>query len=145
MTPPEEAQQLIEEHIATLDEHKASLERALSHLNGTAPDNAQQRGGQQRPGQGGRGQRRGGGQGRGQRQEAGETQAGGNGGAGPQPQRGAGREKVIADLEANPGSKAAEIAGRVGISATHANTILGNLVKQGRATKEGPQYTLAGA
>ena len=136
MTPPEEARQLIEEHIATLDEHKASLERALSHLNGTAGNEGQQRGGRQ-------GRRR---QGRGRGQgTAGAPQVGGNGGARLQPQRGAGRDKVIADLKANPGSKAAEIAGRVAISPNHANTILVNLVKQGRARKEGPRYTLAGA
>jgi DNA-binding IscR family transcriptional regulator len=50
---------------------------------------------------------------------------------------------VIADLKANPGTKAGEVASRVGINPSHAQTILGNLVKQGVATKEGPQYTLA--
>jgi hypothetical protein len=34
------------------------------------------------------------------------------------------------------------VASRVGINPTHAQTILGNLVKQGVATKEGQQYTL---
>ena len=129
MTPPDEAQQLIEEHLATLDEHKASLERALSHLNGSAGDNAPQRRGKQ--------------QARGRRQGPGKpAQAGRNEGARPQAPRGARREEVIADLEANPGSKASEIAGRVGINPTHANTILGNLVKQGLVKKDGPQYTL---
>jgi DNA-binding IclR family transcriptional regulator len=55
---------------------------------------------------------------------------------------GARRAEVIADLDANPGSRAAEVAGRVGINPTHAQTILGNLVKQGVATKEGQQYTV---
>jgi DNA-binding IclR family transcriptional regulator len=56
--------------------------------------------------------------------------------------RGARRGEVIADLKANPGSKAGQIARRVGINPNHAQTILGNLVKQGVATKEGQQYTL---
>jgi hypothetical protein len=34
------------------------------------------------------------------------------------------------------------VAGRVGINPNHAQTILGNLVKQGVASKEGQQYTL---
>ena len=50
---------------------------------------------------------------------------------------------MIADLEANPGSKAGEVASRVGMNPNHAQTILGNLVKQGVATKEGQQYTVA--
>ena len=36
MPEPEEAQRLIEEHIATLGEQKAQLERALAHLNGSS-------------------------------------------------------------------------------------------------------------
>ena len=129
MTPPDEAQQLIEEHITTLDEHKASLERALAHLNGSAGNEGQRRGGQ---GRGGRGQ--------GARSAA---PAGGSGDAGPRAPRGARRGEVIADLEANPGSKAADVASRVGINPNHAQTILGNLVKQGVATKEGQLYTVA--
>jgi hypothetical protein len=129
MTPPDEAQQLIEEHIATLDEHKASLERALSHLNGTAGDEGRQQRARQ---------------GRGQGQGAGRTaQTGRNGGARPQAPRGARRAEVIADLEANPGSKPAEVASRVGINPNHAQTILANLTKQGVVTKEGQQYTVA--
>jgi hypothetical protein len=34
MTPPDEVQRLIEEHIASLDEKKGQLERALGHLRG---------------------------------------------------------------------------------------------------------------
>jgi DNA-binding IclR family transcriptional regulator len=49
---------------------------------------------------------------------------------------------VIADLKTNPGAKAGEVASRVGINPNHAQTILGNLVRQGVATKEGQQYTL---
>jgi DNA-binding IscR family transcriptional regulator len=49
---------------------------------------------------------------------------------------------VIADLKTNPGAKAGEVASRVGINPNHAQTILGNLVKQGVATKEGQAYTL---
>jgi DNA-binding IscR family transcriptional regulator len=49
---------------------------------------------------------------------------------------------VIADLKANPGAQAGAVASRVGINPNHAQTILGNLVKQGVATKEGRQYTL---
>jgi DNA-binding IscR family transcriptional regulator len=49
---------------------------------------------------------------------------------------------VIADLKANPSAKAGEVASRVGINPNHAQTILGNLVKQGVATMEGQQYTL---
>ena len=48
---------------------------------------------------------------------------------------------MIADLKANPGSKAGEVARRVGINPNHAQTILANLVKQGVATKEGQRYT----
>jgi hypothetical protein len=131
MTPPDEAQRLIEEHIATLDDHKASLERALSHLNGTAGNNSRQELGREGLGREGGGRSQGAGR---------ATQ-----GARAQAPRGARREEVIADLEANPGSKASEIASRVGINPTHANTILGNLVKQGRVTKDGPQYTLVAA
>jgi hypothetical protein len=103
MPQPEEAQRLIEEHIATLGEQKAQLERALAHLNGPTGSKGQTR---------------------------------------AQAPRGARRGEVIADLEANPGSKAAEVAGRIGINPNHAQTILGNLVKQGVATKEGQQYTV---
>jgi hypothetical protein len=103
MPQPEEAQRLIEEHIATLGEQKSQLERALAHLKGSADTEGQGR----RPGRG----------------------------------SGARRGEVITDLKANPGSKAAEVASRVGINPTHAQTILGNLVKQGVATKEGQQYT----
>jgi hypothetical protein len=56
--------------------------------------------------------------------------------------RGARRGEVIADLKSNPGSKAGDVANRVGINQNHAQTILGSLVKQGVATKEGQQYTL---
>lgn len=49
---------------------------------------------------------------------------------------------MIADLRANPGAKAGEVASRVGINPNHAQTILGDLVKQGVATKEGQQYTV---
>jgi hypothetical protein len=116
MPEPEAAQQLIEEHIATLDEQKAQLERALGHLQGS---NA--------------------GEGRGPRPQA---SGGRNAGGGERAPRGARRGEVIADLKANPGSKAGEVASRVGINPNHAQTILGNLVKQGAATKEGQQYTL---
>jgi hypothetical protein len=121
MPQPEEAQRLIEEHIATLGEQKAQLERALAHLNGPAGSEGQNR----------RGQGRGAGKGR---------RAPRSGAGGAQAPRGARRGEVIADLEANPGSKAAEVAGRIGINPNHAQTILGNLVKQGVATKEGQQY-----
>jgi hypothetical protein len=124
MPQPEEAQRLIEEHIATLGEQKAQLERALAHLNGSAPN-----GGQGKP----RGEVAGAARGR---QAAGATAAG------ERAPRGARRGEVIADLEANPGSKAGEVARRVGINPNHAQTILGNLVKQGAATKEGQQYTV---
>jgi hypothetical protein len=125
MPQPEEAQRLIEEHIATLGEQKAQLERALSHLNGS-PGN-----GQSKP----RGQGAGAGNGR-------RAQNGGGAPGGERAPRGARRGEVIADLKANPGTKAGEVAGRVGINPSHAQTILGNLVKQGAATKQGPQYTL---
>jgi hypothetical protein len=125
MPQPEEAQRLIEEHIATLGEQKAQLERALAHLNGSAGAEGQAR----------RGQGAGAGRGR-------ETPTAGNGGNGDRAPRGARRGEVIADLEAHPGSKAAEVASRVGINPNHAQTILGNLVKQGVATKEGQQYTV---
>jgi hypothetical protein len=127
MPQPEEAQQLIEEHIATLGEQKAQLERALAHLKGPA---------------GGEGQSnlRGGGAGAGRGPQA--QGGGGNAGGGERAPRGARRGEVIADLEANPGSKAGEVASRVGINPNHAQTILGNLVKQGVATKEGQQYTV---
>jgi predicted transcriptional regulator len=70
---------------------------------------------------------------------------------GPGPRSGAGGERaprwarrgeVIAALKTNPGAKAGEVASRVGINPNHAQTILGNLVKQGVATKEGQSYTL---
>jgi predicted Rossmann fold nucleotide-binding protein DprA/Smf involved in DNA uptake len=125
MPQPEEAQRLIEEHIATLGEQKAQLERALAHLNGSAGAEGQAR----------RGQGAGAGRGR-------ETPTAGNGGNGDRAPRGARRGEVIADLEAHPGSKAAEVASRVGINPNHAQTILGKLVKQGVATKEGQQYTV---
>jgi hypothetical protein len=67
---------------------------------------------------------------------------GGKAGGRNPPRRGPRRGEVIADLEANPGSKAGEVASRVGINPNHAQTILGNLVKQGVATKEGQQYTV---
>jgi hypothetical protein len=111
MPQPDEAQQLLEQHIATLDEQKSQLERALAHLKGPA-------GGEGRPNRGG----------------------GNTGGA--QAPRGARRAEVIADLTANPGSKASEVASRVGINPNHAQTILGNLVKQGVATKEGQGFTV---
>jgi len=122
---PDEAQQLLEEHIATLGEQKSQLERALAHLKGLA-------GGE---GPGRPGPRAGGGQGR-------QAPNGGNAGGGGQVPRGARRGEVIADLEANPGSKPGEVASRVGINPNHAQTILANLVKQGVATKEGQQYTV---
>jgi predicted transcriptional regulator len=138
MTPPEdnEAQRLIESHIATLDQHKGQLERALAHLKGPAGGEGPNRG------QGGRGQSRGGQsrQVRGSGPREGRRPRSENGGAQRAP-RGARRGEVIADLEANPGSKAATVANRVGINPTHAQTILANLVKQGVATKEGQQYT----
>jgi hypothetical protein len=125
MPQPEEAQQLIEEHIATLGEQKGQLERALAHLNGS-PGNGQ-------------GKPRGQGAGAGNRRPA---QNGGGAPGGERAPRGARRGEVIADLKANPGTKAGEVASRVGINPNHAQTILGNLVKQGVATKEGQQYTL---
>jgi hypothetical protein len=127
MPQPEEAQRLIEEHIATLGEQKAQLERALAHLNGSAGS-----GGQDHP------RSRGAGAGRGR-----QAPGGGNAGGGGRAPRGARRGEVIADLEANPGSRAGEVAGRVGINPDHAQTILANLVRQGVATKEGRQYTVA--
>jgi DNA-binding IclR family transcriptional regulator len=48
----------------------------------------------------------------------------------------------VTALKSNPGSKAGEVASRVGINPTHVQTILGNLVKQGMASKDGRQYTL---
>ena len=131
MPEPEAAQQLIEEHIDSLGEQKAQLERALAHLNGSAP--AEGQGG---PGKGGRGGGAGRTPGRG---AAGRTPGASGGERAP---RGARRGEVIADLKANPGSKAGEVASRVAINPNHAQTILGNLVKQGVATKEGRQYTL---
>jgi hypothetical protein len=125
MPEPEEAQRLIQEHIATLGEQKAQLERALAHLNGSSGN------GQSRPG----GQGAGAGKGM-------QAQNGGNGAGSERAPRGARRGEVIADLKANPGSKAGDVASRVGINPNHAQTILGNLVKQGVATKEGQQYTL---
>ena len=129
MPEPEAAQQLIEEHIATLGEQKAQLERALGHLQGST-------GGE------GQGPRRGQGRGAGAGGRRG-AQGGGEAAGGERAPRGARRGEVIADLKANPGSKAGEVANRVGINPNHAQTILGNLVKQGVATKEGQQYTLA--
>jgi hypothetical protein len=126
MPQPEEAQRLIEEHIATLGEQKAQLERALAHLN--APAGSE---GQSKPRGQGNGPRRG-------RQAANS----GNAEGGERAPRGARRGEVIADLEANPGSKAGEVASRVGINPNHAQTILANLVKQGVARKEGQQYTV---
>lgn len=123
MTPPDEAQRLIEEHIALLDEKKAQLERALGHLKGPGTDE-----GNASLGRPHRAQKR-----------AQSEPAGGNRSQAP---RGARRKEVIADLEANPDSKAGEVASRVGISPAHANTILSNLTKQGRATKDGPLYTV---
>jgi hypothetical protein len=123
---PEEAQRLIEEHIATLGEQKAQLERALAHLNGSA-------GSEGRDGRASRGT----GAGKGP-----QSPGGGSAGGADRAPRGARRGEVIADLEANPGSKAGEVASRVGINPNHAQTILANLVKQGVATKEGQQYTV---
>jgi hypothetical protein len=125
MPQPEEAQRLIEEHIASLGEQKAQLERALAHLNGSAGDEGQNR----------RGQVAAGGEGR-------RAPNSGSAGGGPRAPRGARRGEVIADLEANPGSKAGEVASRVGINPNHAQTILANLVRQGVARKEGQQYTV---
>jgi hypothetical protein len=125
MPQPEEAQRLIEEHIALLGEQKAQLERALTHLKGPTGTEGQTRGGQ--------------GAGAGKGRQAPE---GGNAGGGARAPRGARRGEVIADLEANPGSKAGEVASRVGINPNHAQTILSNLVKQGVATKEAQQYTV---
>jgi hypothetical protein len=126
MPQPEEAQRLIEEHIATLGEQKLQLERALAHLNGsTGGEGLAER----------RVQGAGAGKGR-------QTDEGGNGAGGERAPRGARRGEVIADLKANPGAKAGEVANRVGINPNHVQTILGNLVKQGVATKEGQQYTL---
>jgi type II secretory pathway pseudopilin PulG len=123
MTPPDEAQRLIEEHIASLDEKKAQLERALGHLRGPGTGK-----GNVSPGR------------RPQARNRPQSEpAGGNRSQAP---RGARRKEVIADLEANPGSKAADVASRVGIAPAHANTILSNLTKQGRATKDGAAYTL---
>jgi hypothetical protein len=127
MPQPEEAQRLIEEHITTLGEQKAQLERALGHLQGSADGDGQN------PGRGGREAGAG---------KGGQSQGGGNTGGGERAPRGARRSEVIADLKANPGAKAGEVASRVGINPNHAQTILGNLVKQGVATKEGQQYSL---
>jgi hypothetical protein len=128
MPEPEAAQQLIEEHIDSLGEQKAQLERALAHLNGSAPAEAQGRGAQG-------GARRPGGR-------VGARPSAGGQASGERASRGARRGEVIADLKANPGSKAGQVAKRVGINPNHAQTILGNLVKQGVATKEGQQFTL---
>jgi hypothetical protein len=125
MPQPDEAQQLLQEHINTLGEQKAQLERALGHLQGSSGNEAQGRRGQGAEAARGR-----------------QPQNGGNAGGKVQAPRGARRGEVIADLEANPGSKAGEVASRVGINPNHAQTILGNLVKQGVATKEGQQYTV---
>jgi hypothetical protein len=126
MPQPEEAQRLIEEHISTLGEQKAQLERALVHLNGSSGN-----GGQSKP----RGQGAGPGRGR-------QAANSGNAEGGERAPRGARRGEVVADLKANPGSRAGEVASRVGINPNHAQTILANLVKQGVATKEGQQYTV---
>lgn len=135
MTPPEdnEAERLIESHIATLDQHKGQLERALAHLKGPAGGDGQnpRAPGRRGPGRPGRGAGTG---------VAKARQPQGSGG-GERAPRGARRAEVIADLKANPGSKAAEVSRRVGINPTHAQTILANLVKQGVAKKEGQQYT----
>jgi predicted transcriptional regulator len=121
MPETDAAQKLIEEHIDSLGEQKAQLERALAHLNGSAsPEGRSERRG------------RGAGTGSANRAQAGAERA----------PRGARRGEVIADLKANPGSKAGEVASRVGINPNHAQTILGNLVKQGVASKQGRQYTL---
>jgi hypothetical protein len=134
MPQPDEAQRLIEEHIATLEEQKSQLQRALGHLQGTSGGEGQNN----RRGQGaGGGRGRGAGPGRGR-----QAQGAGSGGGAERAPRGARRGEVIADLKANPGSKAGEVARRVGINPNHAQTILGNLVKQGVATKEGQGYTL---
>jgi hypothetical protein len=125
MPQPEEAQRLIEEHISTLGEQKAQLERALGHLQGSA---------------GGEGQAAG--RGRGAGVGKGRQAPNPGGGGGERAPRGARRGEVIADLKANPGAKAGEVASRVGINPNHAQTILGNLLKQGVATKAGQQYTL---
>jgi hypothetical protein len=124
MPQTDEAQRLIEEHIATLGEQKAQLERALGHLQGSAGGEGQNGGRGRRAGTGGR-----------------STPGNADGGGGRAP-RGARRGEVITDLKANPGSKTGEVASRVGINPNHAQTILGNLVKQGVATKEGQQYTV---
>jgi hypothetical protein len=127
MPQPEEAQRLIEEHIATLGEQKAQLERALAHLNGSAGSEGQKNNRRSRGPGAGTGR---------------QAPSGGNAGGGKRAPRGARRGEVIADLETNAGSKAGEVASRVGINSTHAQTILANLVKQGVATKEGQQYTV---
>jgi hypothetical protein len=126
MPQPDEAQRLIEEHITTLGEQKEQLERALGHLQGSGGGEGQN----SRPG-------RGAGAGKGRRAQRSRTSGGGE-----RAPRGARRGEVIADLKANPGAKAGEVASRVGINPNHAQTILGNLVKQGAATKEGQEYTL---
>jgi hypothetical protein len=122
MPQPEEAQRAIEEHITTLGEQKAQLERALGHLQGSARGEGQSAGAGPRKGP--------------------QAQNGGSAAGGERAPRGARRGEVIADLKANPGTKAGEVASRVGITPNHAQTILGNLVKQGMATKGGRQYTL---
>jgi hypothetical protein len=131
MPQPDEAQRLIEEHITTLGEQKAQLERALGHLQGSAGAEGQ-----------GSGPRRGAGSGQGRQAQRGGNGGGGGDGDGERAPRGARRGEVIADLKTNPGAKAGEVASRVGINPNHAQTILGNLVKQGVATKEGQSYTL---
>ena len=130
MPQPDEAQRLIEEHIAMLGEQKAQLERALGHLQGSAGAAEGQNVG------GGRGARKG------RPAQKGTSAGGSNAGGGERAPRGARRGEVIADLKANPGSKAGDVATRVGINPNHAQTILGNLLKQGVVTKEGQQYTL---
>ncbi len=134
MAELDEAQRLIEGHIATLEEQKSQLQRALVHLKETSGGEAQNN----RRGQGAAGGKgRGAGAGKGRRAQGGGSAAGGE-----RAPRGARREEVIADLKANPAARAGEVAGRVGINPNHAQTILGNLVQQGVATKEGQQYTL---
>jgi hypothetical protein len=112
MPQPDEAQRLIEEHITTLGEQKAQLERALGHLQGSAVGAGQNAG-----------------RGRGPAAAKGrQAQNSGNSGSGERAPRGARRGEVIGDLKANRGAKAGEVASRVGINPNHAQTILGNLV-----------------
>jgi hypothetical protein len=91
MPQPDEGQRLIEEHITTLGEQKAQLERALGDLRGSA---------------GGEGKNAGRGRGAG----AGRSQDG------ERAPRGARRGEVIADLKANPGDRG-ESEGQAGSTA----------------------------